>query len=97
MGSATFTLAKYARYITGIDISEVAIHYATRHYTLNNCIFYIMDIKNLMFPDSSFDVITSFEVLEHLNRDDQIRYVREIARVLKPGGGSCFSRPPIRI
>ena len=93
MGSATFYLAKYARHITGIDISEIAIHYANRHYTLKNCIFNIMDIKNLTYPNSSFDVITSFEVLEHLNRDDQIRYVREIARVLKPRGELFLSTP----
>ena len=93
MGSATFYLAKFAGNMTGIDISEIAIDYAVRNYTLKNCIFEIMDIKNLMYPDSSFDVVTSFEVLEHLNHEDQIRYIREISRVLKSGGELFLSTP----
>jgi 2-polyprenyl-3-methyl-5-hydroxy-6-metoxy-1,4-benzoquinol methylase len=93
MGSATHYLANYARHITGIDISQIAIQYATRHYSQKNCIFGVMDIKNLIYPDSSFDVVTSFEVLEHLHRDDQIRYIKEIARVLKPGGELFLSTP----
>jgi SAM-dependent methyltransferase len=40
--------------------------------------------ENLPFPDASFELILSHEVLEHVE-DDRLA-VREIVRVLKPGG-----------
>jgi SAM-dependent methyltransferase len=40
--------------------------------------------ENLPFPDSSFDLILSHEVLEHVLDDRQAMV--EMARVLKPGG-----------
>lgn len=36
------------------------------------------------FEDSSFDEVCAFDVLEHL--DDYIKAIREIHRILKPGG-----------
>jgi arsenite methyltransferase len=45
------------------------------------------DARNLPFPDSSFDVIVSSFVIHNLNQaKDREQVVREIARVLKPGG-----------
>jgi SAM-dependent methyltransferase len=38
----------------------------------------------LPFSDESFDVVVSFEVLEHLERPDEA--LREMSRVLRPGG-----------
>lgn len=40
--------------------------------------------ERLPFPDNSFDLILSHEVLEHVQDDDMV--VREIVRTLKPGG-----------
>jgi len=40
--------------------------------------------ENLPFPDSSFDLILSHEVLEHV-RDDRL-VTEEMVRVLRPGG-----------
>jgi SAM-dependent methyltransferase len=36
------------------------------------------------FPDGSFDLVTAFEVLEHL--DDDVRALKEMGRLAKPGG-----------
>jgi arsenite methyltransferase len=45
------------------------------------------DARTLPFPDSSFDVVVSSFVIHNLNQaTDRDRVVREIARVLKPGG-----------
>ncbi|MEI6715297.1 MAG: class I SAM-dependent methyltransferase [Verrucomicrobiota bacterium] len=57
-----------------------------------------VDIANLNneplpYPDASFDVVTSTEVIEHL--EDFRRIVREIHRVLKPGGVCILSTPNI--
>jgi len=40
--------------------------------------------EHLPFPDASFDLVLSHEVLEHVQDDEQS--AREIVRVLKPGG-----------
>ncbi|MBI4559984.1 MAG: class I SAM-dependent methyltransferase [Candidatus Hydrogenedentes bacterium] len=45
---------------------------------------FVGDAEHLPFPNRSFDVIVEFAVLHHLN--DWRGALREIARVLKPGG-----------
>lgn len=40
------------------------------------------------FPDESYDLIFSFDVLEHVKRDILADYVRDMYRLLKPGGYS---------
>ena len=49
----------------------------------------------LPFPDGSFDVITSFDVIEHLvgGRPWQRRFLRELARVLSPLGMVLLTTP----
>ena len=45
------------------------------------------DMRRMPFPDSSFDVIVSRAVIHNLYKaDERDRAIREIARVLKPGG-----------
>jgi ADP-heptose:LPS heptosyltransferase len=44
----------------------------------------VVDSETLPFTDNSFDVVTSFSVIEH--QPDKRRAVDEVARVLKPGG-----------
>jgi SAM-dependent methyltransferase len=45
------------------------------------------DARSLPFPDNSFDVVVSSFVIHNLNqRADRDQVMREIARVLKPGG-----------
>ncbi|MEZ5385668.1 MAG: class I SAM-dependent methyltransferase [Prosthecobacter sp.] len=57
-----------------------------------------VDIANLNheplpYADATFDVVTATEVIEHL--EDFRRVVREIHRVLKPGGVCILSTPNI--
>jgi SAM-dependent methyltransferase len=49
------------------------------------------DAHHLPFPDSSFDRIIASEVLEHL--PDDAAAVRELARVLRPGGTIAVTIP----
>jgi SAM-dependent methyltransferase len=50
-----------------------------------------MDITDLGFPDGSFDVILCSHVLEHVT-DDKVA-MRELFRVLKPGGWGILDVP----
>ncbi|MDO5696599.1 MAG: class I SAM-dependent methyltransferase [Dermatophilus congolensis] len=49
------------------------------------------DATHLPLADGSLDLVTAFDVLEHLEDDDAC--VREVARVLKPGGTFLVAVP----
>jgi SAM-dependent methyltransferase len=49
------------------------------------------DATRLPFPDSSFDVVITSEVLEHIQ--DDITAITEMVRVLKPGGRFAATVP----
>ncbi len=43
------------------------------------------------FSDNSFDCVVSFQVIEHIQND--VAYLKEIHRVLKPGGFALITTP----
>jgi len=45
--------------------------------------------------DNSFDFVISFQVIEHIRNDDL--FMREIHRVLKPGGKALLTTPNIKL
>lgn len=49
------------------------------------------DATRLPFPDSSFDVVITSEVLEHIQ--DDVTAITEMVRVLKPGGTFAATVP----
>jgi SAM-dependent methyltransferase len=51
-------------------------------------------LEALTFPDDSFDVVVTSDVLEHVRLDDPA--LQEIARVLRPGGCFVFTVPHTR-
>ncbi|MES3037613.1 MAG: bifunctional 2-polyprenyl-6-hydroxyphenol methylase/3-demethylubiquinol 3-O-methyltransferase UbiG [Bdellovibrionota bacterium] len=70
--------------VTGIDLSESSLTVA-KNYDETKSVEYInADAYALPFPDESFDVVTSTDFLEHVSDPQQV--VKEISRVLKPGG-----------
>lgn len=50
-----------------------------------------MDIRDLKFPDDSFDCILCYHVLEHI--DDDMLALAELRRVLRPGGWALIQVP----
>jgi hypothetical protein len=50
-----------------------------------------LDVQNIPFPDSNFDVVICNHVLEHV--DDDRMAMQEMLRVMKPGGFGIFQVP----
>lgn len=51
----------------------------------------VMDIQSIAYPDNTFDFVVSSETIEHV--PDPVHAVRELARVLKPGGRLFLTTP----
>lgn len=54
------------------------------------------DATRLPLADGSVDAVYSSHMLEHLSRDKAERFLREAARVLKPGGVLRIAVPDLR-
>ena len=74
--------------VVGIDSSPEAIKLAQKN-GLKKAV--VMNVNNLTFPKNSFNLVTAFDVLEHIN-DDQ-KAIKEIFRVLKNRGIFLLTAP----
>jgi len=80
------------RNVTGIDSSEEALQWCrTKH--LDNVVK--GDITQLPFPDAEADLVLATDVIEHLVDDRPA--IREIVRVLKPGGAALIAVPAFQL
>ena len=87
---------------TGYGVDIIAPH-AERYVTIDKCSsvelgqmpsnveFLQCAVPPLPFEDASFDYVVSFQVIEHIKRDKE--FVKEVYRVLKPGGKFIVSTP----
>lgn len=90
-GYGTHYLAAIAREAIGVDRSREAIEYAVKRYVHPRATFAVMDACALTFQDQTFDVVCSFETIEHL--EDVETYLAEVRRVLKSDGLYLVSTP----
>ncbi len=75
---------------TAIDKIESIIEGLRRKFPTG--VFFSGNIPPLTdFPDSAFDLVLSFQVIEHI-QDDRL-FLSEIHRVLKPGGRALLTTP----
>lgn len=88
-GYGTNLIAGWAASVFGCDVSETALADARRRFpTIEFC---RIDGFSLPFADDQFDLITSFQVIEHIA--DTASYLAEIKRVLRPGGTALLTTP----
>jgi ubiquinone/menaquinone biosynthesis C-methylase UbiE len=90
-GYGTIRYAPVARRVVGVDVSPGAIRAARQRAPDGRPEFLLTSGSELPFPDDSFDLVSSFQVLEHV--PDPLVYVREIARVTRPGGQVILATP----
>jgi SAM-dependent methyltransferase len=86
MGTDGAQFAKAGADYTGIDLTDAAVELARKRFQVSGLKgeFRVADAERLDFPDESFDLVYSHGVLHHT--PDIEAAVREIHRVLKPGG-----------
>jgi GT2 family glycosyltransferase/SAM-dependent methyltransferase len=91
-GYGAAVLATQADEVVAVDIDEATIEHARTNHRLANLTFRQGDIRELSeLADSSFDVVTCFEALEHVADHD--RLLAEVLRVLTPEGVLLVSTP----
>jgi ubiquinone/menaquinone biosynthesis C-methylase UbiE len=92
VGYGTSILAERgAHTVVGVDLSKDAIDYAERHFAAPNASFSTGDVLRMSLDDDSFDLAVSFETIEHVA--EPVTFIREVHRVLKPGGLFVCSTP----
>lgn len=67
----------------GIDLSPHAIHFCAERGLRRIA---RASVLTLPFPAASFDLVTSFDVIYHLDVRDDVAALAEMQRVLRPGG-----------
>ncbi len=90
-GVYSFTLANTVKSIDAIDIDKEKVDYVKQVNPFDNITFQIMDLANLTFADSRFDLIICSDVLERIKNDEAA--FSELARVLNSSGTLLMTVP----
>jgi glycosyltransferase involved in cell wall biosynthesis/ubiquinone/menaquinone biosynthesis C-methylase UbiE len=86
LGTDLSQFARHGARVTDLDLSGGHLEHAKENFALRGLEgqFVHHDAENLPFPDETFDVVYSNGVLHHTPNTHRV--VKEIRRVLKPGG-----------
>jgi len=90
-GYGSHLLAAYAEKVVAVDIDQNSITHAKQRYHRDNLKFIKADVLDIPIPDNSFDVVVSFETLEHLAAHQDL--LAEYKRLLNDDGVLIVSTP----
>lgn len=92
-GYGTQILSYAAEAVLGADRDAEAVGYAMRYYHNPKTAFAVCEADNLLayMGREKFDVVVSFETIEHLK--EPVLFVEQVAQVLVPGGVFIVSAP----
>ena len=90
-GYGSALLAQVARQVIGVDHSGATVRGAADNFVRPNLHFLQGDARALPLADACADCVISFETIEHFDRQDD--FLREVRRVLRPGGSFIVSTP----
>jgi SAM-dependent methyltransferase len=90
-GYGSALLAQVARTVVGVEWSGETARSAAINFCRPNLHFTQGDARALPLADASADAVVSFETIEHFDR--QADFLKEVARVLRPGGCFIVSTP----
>lgn len=90
-------LSRHAGSVTGLDIDAEAIGRCRGRYCRENLRFVVDDIVHPReLPAGGYDVVVSFEMIEHVSREDGQRMVANVAGHLRERGMAIVSTPRAR-
>jgi SAM-dependent methyltransferase len=93
-GYGAALLSGVAEFVCGVDIDQPTVQNASATYGAHkNLAFIQADSCALPFPDGKFDLIVSFETIEHIDARAQSLMLQEFARLLAPDGLLVISSP----
>ena len=88
-GYGTAMIASVAKQVLGVDYDQPAISHAAATYP--QAAFARANLAALPIGDAGMDVVATLQVIEHVW--DHPQFVRECARVLRPGGTLLVTTP----
>lgn len=95
-GYGTYLLSSAAAMAYGVEIDQNAVDYSMERYAGSNLKYLQGSVAGIPLEDHSVDVVVSFETIEHVSAELQIRMMEEIERVLKADGILFISSPDKR-
>jgi len=95
VGRLSLAWADHADRVTGVDISEPMVRQARRLAADRPQLEFVVNPRPdlSVFPDATFDLCFSHICLQHMPWSLAAGYLREFARVCRPGGWLAFQLP----
>ena len=93
IGFFEFLVGKTAKEIVGIDPDPVNILLAKKKLQSPTVDFVKADIMKHDLPEGACDIVTMFDVIEHLPENSESFIVKKVYNSLKPGGRFVISTP----
>ncbi len=92
-GYGAKVLAQVANHVLAVDIDDGALDFASaEHRHINLEFAKVADLCD-SFGEAEFDLVTCFEVIEHLTERDQKILINNFRRILRPDGLLIISTP----
>jgi SAM-dependent methyltransferase len=90
-GFNTVLLADSAAHVLGVDYAAAPVAAARAAFPRPNLEFRQLDVHTLPTLDIRVDLVTNFQVIEHLA--DPVRFLAAVRAALKPGGRLLLTTP----
>jgi len=95
-GEHAVRLGRHVRHVVGVDRSLAGVQRAKRRAERErapNLSFAACDAASLPFSDARFDKVAAIDFVEHVADDVLLLALREVKRVLRPGGVLAIYTP----
>ncbi|MFI5401334.1 MAG: class I SAM-dependent methyltransferase [Planctomycetota bacterium] len=92
-GQRMIPMARLVRSVNGVDIHLEPLAMASvkfAEHKVENALVAQGDGQSIPWPDATFSLVYSISVFQHMPRALVALYMRETARVLRPGGRALF-------